>query len=45
MTGIVLVILVIFLAVCFAFHRPDYPLDSSLQTILALKPKKISKKR
>jgi hypothetical protein len=40
MPGIILTILAIFLAICFALHRTDYPLDSSVHALLNIKPKK-----
>jgi hypothetical protein len=44
MPGIILTILAIFLAICFALHRADHPLDSSVHAILNIKPKRNSKK-
>jgi hypothetical protein len=44
MLGIFLTLLVIFVAICFALHLSDHPLDSSLQALLNIKPKKVSRR-
>jgi hypothetical protein len=43
MPGIILVLLAIVLAICFAVHSSGHPADSCIHSILA-KPKKVSKK-
>jgi hypothetical protein len=44
MPGIILTLLAIFLAICFALNQAGHPQDSSLHPLLNLKPKKIEKK-